>query len=365
MEQLFQLVSITLITFFLAAGISVPIINILYRFKIIRHSEVDFSTLIESRKIKEGTPIMGGLIFIFSVMIVNIIFNFSLITVVILLIFSCAALLGAIDDILNIFGQARKARSIGRIIKLIKVHKSVLVRLQYLIFFPWFIFERFMHSFESNPGSGLRAHEKLIIQGILGIILGIFIYRELGGFLWLPFFAEIDLGYLIIPFAVFVLLGFTNAVNISDGLDGLAAGMAAIAFIGFMLIGVIEQNFTVAFIAGSVVGGLLAYLYFNISPARVQMGDTGSFALGALLTSLAFILGKPLLLPVIAAPIVVEILSTIIQSFFRRVLGRRLFKMAPLHHHFELLGWSEEKVMMRFWLFSIFCMLLGLWLYFL
>src|SRR4029078_12095193 len=138
--------------------------------------EVDFSTLIEDRKSKYGTPIMGGLIVIVPVVLITLLFNRNIETLIAIMIFIAAALLGGIDDVLNIFGKQRKIRSLGRILKLIRIHKSIIQRLKYIILFPWLAFERFMHIFESNPGTGLRAHEKLLVQFLLGGLLGIFVY---------------------------------------------------------------------------------------------------------------------------------------------------------------------------------------------
>jgi phospho-N-acetylmuramoyl-pentapeptide-transferase len=131
-----------------------------------------------------------------------------------------------------------------------------------------------------------------------------------------------------------------------------------------MLLAVFSYNYPIALLTGSGIGALLTYMYFNINPARVQMGDTGSFALGAFLCILAFAVGKPILLLVAGAPFVIEMLSTILQSISRRLFGKRILQMAPLHHHFEMMGWSEDKVVIRFWIFSLACNILALWLAF-
>lgn len=364
--DVFGTATLAIVSLLLSGVFAFPIINLLYKLKILRHFDVDFSALIESRKQKIGTPIMGGLIFILPVLIINAILNWNNLTAVPLLIFASAALLGALDDILNIFGRARKIRSIKRTLKLITVHKSILVRLKLLLVFPWNLYSRAVHVFESNPGKGLFGHEKLLIQIILGALLGYWMYSNLpiAGNLWIPFGLTIDLGILIIPFAIIAMIGMINAVNISDGLDGLSAGMLTPAFAGLLAIAVIEGNEPIAILCASIVGALITYLYFNIPPARVQMGDTGSFAAGALLTAIAFALGKPLLLLIIGLPFIVEFMSTFLQSIFRRLLGRRLLLMAPLHHHLEMLGWGEEKVVMRFWLFALASAVFAVWIYF-
>jgi len=360
--------------------IAFPIIHLLYKFGITRRIEVDFSTLIEKRKLKVGTPIMGGSIVVISVLLLNALFNFNGSTKVPLLVFALSATLGAFDDVLNIYGKERKVRSMKRVMKLIKVHKNKLQRMKYILLLPWLAYKRFFYLIGSNPGKGIQAHEKVIIQAIAGLAVGWWLYFRAG---WdnpglLSFFSlgDINIGFLMIPFAVIVVISMANAVNLSDGMDGLAAGLLLPAF-GALGIIALYQEVLVKALAGdtidtmpmtllsvSVVGSLMTYLYFNIPPARFQMGDVGSLALGTMLASIAFALRVPLLLPIIGFPFVAEISASLIQGIARRVIGRRVFKMAPLHHHFELLGWSEEKVTMRFWLAGIVCALAGLWVYF-
>lgn len=362
---IFEYVTLLLAALIIAGALAVPIINVLYRLKVVRKIEVDFSTLIESRKEKFGTPIMGGLIIIIPVLFTNLLLNFNEETSIPLLIFLAAALLGGLDDLLNIFGKSkRKKRSWKRIVTLIKVHKQFFVRLRYLLFFPWYLYKSFVNTFESNPGKGLLANEKLTVQIIIGVILGVWIYGKFAGALWIPFFGTFNIGWLIVPFVIFTLLAMINSVNISDGMDGLAAGMLLAAFAGFFIIAVDQGRPDLAFLISTVVGALFAYLYFNIPPARIQFGDIGSYSMGAMLAAVAFALNVPLLLLIMGAPFVVEVSSSIIQAIARRIFGRRLLEMAPLHHHFEMLGWSEEKVVMRAWLLSCIATIMGLWVYF-
>jgi phospho-N-acetylmuramoyl-pentapeptide-transferase len=363
--QFHNIITFVLISVIFSGIIAVPLINILYRLKVVRKIEVDFSTLIEERKNKYGTPIMGGLIFIITILVVNWIFNFNVFTRIPLNILAISGLLGAADDLLNIFGRPRKFRSLSRSWKLIKVHKSWWVRTMQIVLLPWTLYVTVGHMFESNPGTGLRAHEKLLIQAMIGGVLGLWVFKLFGGLFWIPLLGTFDIGWLIVPFAMFTFISMVNAVNISDGMDGLAAGMVVVNLLGFVMIAFVTNQYSTALLATSAFGALVTYLYFNISPARVQMGDTGSFALGALLTILAFSIGKPVLLIFICMPFIFEIGSTIIQSISRRLFGRRVFQMAPLHHHFEMIGWREDKVVVRFWLFAIVWTLLGLWVSFL
>jgi len=367
--NIFEAFSFMLIATVFSAIIAFPIINFLYRFKILRHFEVDSTAVIESRRAKIGTPIMGGLIFVLPILILNLAFNYTIFTNVPLLIFLCAATLGGLDDILNIYGHARRIRPLSRILKLIRVHRSVFIRFKLILTLPLRAYARMVHVFESNPGKGLFAHEKLLVQILLGFLLGYWVYESgvfaVPGLIWLPLFGDLDIGILIIPFAIIALIGMTNAVNFADGLDGLSAGMLFFVFIGFFFVAILDGNASITMLSASAMGSIITYLYFNVAPARVQMGDIGSFGMGALLTVIGFAIGKPILLPIIGFPFVVEILSTVAQSLYRRIFGKRLFKMAPLHHHFEMQGWSEEKVVMRFWLASIVFTVVGIWAYFL
>ncbi|CAG1023232.1 partial Phospho-N-acetylmuramoyl-pentapeptide-transferase, partial [Patescibacteria group bacterium] len=173
-----------------------------------------------------------------------------------------------------------------------------------------------------------------------------------------------DIGILIVPFAWLTVLLMSNAVNLADGMDGLAANQLLYSFIGFLFIALFKDDVKIVFLIATVIGALITYLYFNIPPARFQMGDVGSLAMGSLLAAIAFILGEPLMLLIICLPFALVLLSTVIQGVGRRILGRRVFAMAPIHYHFQIAyGWSEEKVVMRFTLFSILCTVIGLLIY--
>ncbi len=354
-----------LLSFFLAF----PIISFLYRFKIVRALDVDFSAIIEARKHKIGTPIMGGLIVVFTIILLNLTLNFNTTTDIPILLFMGLAMIGGLDDILNLFGQKRKIRTLSRVVKLIKVHKNLSIKIKLFLKLPWIAFYRIMHIFESNPGKGLFAHERLFSQIIIAVaFLSWYLTQSpisQPNTIYIPFLGFVTIGILIVPYILAVVLGLINAVNFSDGLDGLSAGMLINAYIGFLIVSYFGGNIELTLLCATVIGGLTTYLYFNIPPARVQMGDVGTYSLGGLLAFIGIMLQNPFVVFIICFPFVIEVSSTILQSVVRRVFGRRLFKMAPIHHHFEMLGWSEEKVVMRFWLFSSFFTLMGIWVYFL
>jgi phospho-N-acetylmuramoyl-pentapeptide-transferase len=168
----------------------------------------------------------------------------------------------------------------------------------------------------------------------------------------IPFVGFLELGWLIIPLFIFVVVATGNAVNISDGLDGLAGGLSAIAFGYFGIIALLQGNAGIAGFCFTVVGALLSYIWFNINPARFFMGDVGSFALGTSLGVVAMLTDTLFLLPVIGLLFVVEAGSSLIQIFSKKVFKRKVFISAPIHHHFEAIGWPETKVTMRFWVIA-------------
>lgn len=365
MSDPIQILQILLISCGLAFIWAPFLIRFLYRYKIVRLVDADYTEIIESRRLKQGTPIMGGLLVVITVLGLNLLFNFEGDTKVPLLVFFVAALLGGFDDLLNIFGRERPVRSVKRTLKLIRVHKDRSSRLRLLLTLPWQAYKRVFFLLGSNPGKGIQAHEKIIIQTICGIVVAWWLYFRLGwDTIWVPFGGEIKLGLLMPLFIIFLVVGLANAVNFTDGMDGLASGNLIFAYIAFLVIAIIERDFSIAFLEATVVGALIAYLYYNIPPARFQMGDVGSLALGTLLASLALVQDRAVLLFVVGGVFFIELGSTVLQGLSRRFLGRRILKMAPIHHHFEILGWSEEKIVMRFWLFGIILAVLGIYLAF-
>jgi phospho-N-acetylmuramoyl-pentapeptide-transferase len=211
---------------------------------------------------------------------------------------------------------------------------------------------------------GLRAREKLLYQILLGLFFSWFAARYLGAeaFWVLPWHGRVVPGLWYYPLAVLAVVGSGNAVNITDGLDGLAGGAMALALIFFVLWGLFQRDAPpgLATVAMAFLGAVVAFLRYNLHPAKVMMGDTGSLALGALLAGLALASRTVLVLPVLAGLFVIEALSVIVQVASFKLTGRRVLRMSPLHHHFELSGWSEERVVVTFWLVGLVC-LVGAW----
>lgn len=214
---------------------------------------------------------------------------------------------------------------------------------------------------ESRRLHGLTWRLKFVLVGLLSVGIALVLYFLLDvQSVNIPWAGQHAIGYAYIPIAVGVVFATTSAVSITDGLDGLLGGTAAVAFAAYAVIAQLQGQEFLATFSFTVVGALLAFLWYNAHPARVFMGDAGALPLGALLGTVALMTGHWLLLPVIGIVFVAEALSDVIQiAFFQTTRGRRLFRMTPLHHHFELMGWSEPQVVVRMWLFGIAGAMLG------
>lgn len=341
------------------------LIDLLNRYRIMKTAKVEL-TSIESRRGKDNTPIMGGLLVIGTVSLISFLFNWSRsFTWVPLGVMIIAAMLGGVDDLLNIFGSARRSRKLSHILTLIKVHKDWKMRAWYIATFPWTIFKRTSVWLGSRPGKGVHVHEKLLLQFVAGALTAWWVYAKLGPawhYIYLPFHYDIYAGWLIIPIIILIVMFTANAVNIADGMDGLAGGMLITTFSALTILSWINGFGEIAVLNATTVGALVAYTYFNIKPARFMMGDVGSLGLGALFAVNTLAIGEIGSIFFLGFLFYIEALTVLIQVFGRYILGRRIFRMAPLHHHFELIGWSEEKTIMRFWVVHFIFVVFGVWL---
>jgi phospho-N-acetylmuramoyl-pentapeptide-transferase len=301
-----------------------PLLRILRHFKIGKLIRMEGP---DSHALKMGTPTMGGILFILPVTVLTLLLNAAtllgyevvgrsiLLPLLVLLVY---ALLGAIDDWEGIRGPRR--------------------------------------------GLGMRARTKFLLQLVLAIVVayGLKYVLDAPELYWPGSEDEIPLGNMYVPIAIFLIVGMSNAVNLTDGLDGLAGLISATAFATYGLIALMQGYIFLGRFCFTLVGALFGFLWFNVHPAQLFMGDMGSLALGATLAVVALMTGQWLLLPVIAIIPVSEALAVILQvGYFKITKGKRLFKMAPLHHHFELLGWSETQVVQRFWLVGLMAAMLG------
>ena len=221
----------------------------------------------------------------------------------------------------------------------------------------------------ARTGEGIRARQKFIWLTVVAVVAAWQIQQTYAiTAILVPFVGAVSIDpTLYIAFAAFAIVAMANGVNITDGLDGLAGGTLAFSFVAFMLVALfnVPQQVNLALLCALIIGALLGFLWFNVHPAQIYMGDAGALALGSTLAVTALITGQILILPLIGIIFVVETLSVIIQvAYFKLSGGKRIFRMSPLHHHFELGGWDEEKITIRFWIVGILAALLGLTFFF-
>jgi phospho-N-acetylmuramoyl-pentapeptide-transferase len=221
----------------------------------------------------------------------------------------------------------------------------------------------------AKTGEGIRVRQKLIWQVVFAFTAAFLIQRTYDiDQIAVPFYGPIFVDPVIyVIFGAFAIIAASNGVNITDGLDGLAGGTLVFAFVAFLLVALLNRpdpQPNLAFLCALLIGALLGFLWFNVHPAQIFMGDSGSLSLGATLAVIALITGQILVLPLIGLIFVIETSSDIIQiGYFKISGGKRIFRMAPLHHHFELAGWDEEKITLRFWIVGILSGLLGVTLF--
>ena len=218
----------------------------------------------------------------------------------------------------------------------------------------------------AKTGEGISARQKMLWLVVVAVFAAFQIQDTYAiDRIAVPFvgFVYID-RWLYIAFAAFAIIAAANGVNLTDGLDGLAGGTLVFAFVAFLLVALLNEQPNLAVLCALIVGALVGFLWFNVHPAQVFMGDSGSLAFGATLAVTALITGQILILPIIGLVFVVETLSVIIQvGYFKATHGRRIFRMSPLHYHYELIGWDEEKITLRFWIIGIIAGLIGVTLF--
>jgi phospho-N-acetylmuramoyl-pentapeptide-transferase len=285
----------------------------------------------ETHYVKEGTPTMGGLLVIGVVLILFVVIRGVPQAGVIppLAALAIVGVLGAVDDWLN-----------------------------------------------ARTGEGISARQKLLWQVVFAVFFAWQVQQTYGlnGFR-VPFVGDVTIEpWLWVAFAAFAIVAASNAVNITDGLDGLAGGTLVFSYVSFLIIALLNivplpgggsgNQPNIAFLCALIIGALLGFLWFNVHPAQVIMGDAGALSLGATLAVVALVTGQILVLPLIGLIFVLETGSVILQvAFFKATGGRRLLRMSPLHHHFELGGWDEEKITLRFWIIAVLAGLLGVTLF--
>uniref|UniRef100_A0A7C4M3C7 Phospho-N-acetylmuramoyl-pentapeptide-transferase n=1 Tax=candidate division CPR3 bacterium TaxID=2268181 RepID=A0A7C4M3C7_UNCC3 len=220
--------------------------------------------------------------------------------------------------------------------------------------------------YKSDQFFGLRLRHKLVLEIVLSFLIAFWLFTDLKiDMIYIPFFRVVHLGYFYIPFAAFVITAFANAYNITDGMDGLAAGILMIALVAFWVISHAILDTPLSLFISIWLGALIAFLYFNIYPARIFLGDVGALTFGATFAVIGLMLGKAFSLVIIGGLFVIEVFSSLIQLLGKKFLGRKIVKVAPLHLWLQVKGWHESTVIFRAWLISIFLAIVGLWLAFL
>jgi phospho-N-acetylmuramoyl-pentapeptide-transferase len=341
-DVLIKIFSLSTIAFLFAIAIT-PIFSLLiYRFKLGKQIRADGTTPLysEMHAKKEGTPTMGGIL-VWGTAI------------------ALAAIFWVFDRVLNIH-QFHILNFLTRKETLLPL--GAMVGAALVGFADDFLDIRRM----GHKGRGLRFRVKVVLYALVASIGAWWFYIKIGfDSVHVPFFGDVYLGILFIPFFLAVVIGTSFAVNQTDGLDGLAGGTLSIAFFCFGVISYVQGKENLAALMGVIGGGLLAFLWFNIHPARFFMGDTGSMGLGVLLAIVAFLTNTTLLLPIIGLIFVIEAGSFLLQIIWRKIFKRKLFLSSPIHHHLEALGWPESKVTMRFWILSVVAGIAGVIIYFL
>ena len=313
-------------TFLLAVIWGAPLIELMRRLRLGKNIRIDGPA---THAAKMGTPAMGGILIVAWTVLVSLVVN------------------------------------VVQFVQALEIAESVVIPLGVLVAYSILGGIDDYQGFRLRPGEGMRARVKLAVQLVIALIAAVLLYWQVNdrhGWVAVPTVPVlIDIGLLYIPAAVIVITGSANAVNLTDGLDGLAGLIAATAFVAYGIIAFLQdQQFLVVF-SFIVIGATFGFLWYNAKPAQMFMGDVGAQALGAALGVLALMTNHWLIFPVIIAiPVATELSTTLQVLYFRATGGKRLFKMAPLHHHFELIGWSETQIVQRWWLIAMLTAMIGI-----
>lgn len=328
---------------FMIALFSTPILtHFLYKYKLgkqIRNEDSKTPIFARLHKHKKGTPTMGGIIIWMTVLFLTL-----------LLFYLNKLIPDTLFENLNFLTRSETLLPLGALVA------SALVGL----IDDWLGIKRI-----GPNGGGLKMWHRLIIYAFIAIIGALwFFYKLEWDLLHIPFIGNFEIGFWYIPIFIFIIVATAFSVNEADGLDGLAGGILLTSFASIGAFSFIQGKYDLATFCGVIVGALTAFLWFNINPARFIMGDTGAMSLGVTLGILAMLTNTALFLPIIGLIFFIESLSVIIQFFSKKLRhGKKVFLSTPIHHHFEAIGWSEPKIVMRFWLISGIASVIGLILF--
>ncbi len=323
---------------FVLGLLSTPIMtSLLYKFKFGKSIRTSDAAPIMSamHQKKTGTPTMGGVLIWFTVLVMAVVFGL----------------------IAHFFPESAFARLsfLSRAETLLPLGLMVLGAVVGM-------FDDVLNILKLGPkGGGLSVKQRLFSYTLLSAIGAWWFYAKLGFTqMHIPFVGDFTIGLWYIPFFIIVMTATTHALNITDGLDGLAGGSIATSLSAYLVIAFIQGRFDLAVMLGVVIGALMAFLWFNVNPARFFMGDTGSMSLGFILAAVAMLTDTAFLLPIIALLLVLETVSVILQVLSKKIRKKKIFHSAPIHHHFEAIGWPETKIVMRFWIVSAISAVCGL-----
>ena len=342
-KSLALLLSLLIFSFVVTSICLVPFINLLYKFHLTRKLQKtkDFQgkptpIFDKFHQHKVGTPVGGGFL---MVCVISLLF----------------AILFPLGKYLGVF-----------ITHVYPIKDEInVIFFTFLSFAILGLYDDIMKFFKFNQTGffGLRLRHKFIIQWILAFIIALLLYQNLKiDIFYIPSVGVFKLGILYIPLAAFIIVAFANAVNITDGLDGLASGLLTICLFAFWFLSASILDTPLSFFLSLWLGSLIAFLYFNIYPARVWLGDVGSLSFGATLAVVGLLLGKVMALVVIGGIFVAEITSSLLQLLSKKFRAKKLFPVAPFHLWLQLIGWEEPKIVMRAWLAGLMLAIFGIWL---
>lgn len=338
---LIKVLFFTTIAFILAASLTPLVTHFLYKYKLGKKIRNNGETPIFSQlhAAKEGTPTMGGIL-IWGTLLALILF------------FSLLANLfpDSIFEHLNFLTRSETLLPLG----------ALIIAAMIGLFDDWLD----VRGKGVLGGGGLKLRHRLFIFILIAIVGALWFYFKLDWTVFhIPFFGNFEIGAWYIPLFIFIIVATSFSVNETDGLDGLAGGTLLAAFLSFAVIAFAQGRYDLATFCGVLIGALVAFLWFNIPPARFYMGDTGSMSLGVTLGIIAMLTNSALLLIPIGIIFVGESLSVLIQIFSKRVFKKKVFLSAPIHHHFQAVGWTEAKVVMRFWIIAAIGAVIGLMIF--
>ncbi len=338
---LIKVLFFTTIAFLLAASLTPLVTHFLYKYKLGKKIRNNGETPIFSQlhAAKEGTPTMGGIL-IWGTLLTLILF------------FSLLANLfpDSIFEHLNFLTRSETLLPLG----------ALIIAAMIGLFDDWLD----VRGKGVLGGGGLKLRHRLFIFILIAIVGALWFYFKLDWTVFhIPFLGNFEIGAWYIPLFIFIIVATSFSVNETDGLDGLAGGTLLAAFLSFAVIAFAQGRYDLATFCGVLIGALVAFLWFNIPPARFYMGDTGSMSLGVTLGIIAMLTNSALLLIPIGIIFVGESLSVLIQIFSKRVFKKKVFLSAPIHHHFQAVGWTEAKVVMRFWIIAAIGAVIGLMIF--